>query len=61
MPDHEKIAQGSKVVLRDIRSLISSGRSDIPVTVDGSVVMTRLDVSKRERAMLLAGGILNLA
>jgi aconitate hydratase len=59
--DYEKIAQGSKVVLRDIRSLISSGRSDIPITVDGNEVMTRLDVSKRERAMLLAGGILNLA
>ena len=59
--DYGKFDQGSRVVLKDIRSLISSGTSAIPVTVNGTVVMTRLEISKRERAMLVAGGILNLA
>jgi aconitate hydratase len=59
--DYDKIVQGNKVVLKDIRSLISSGKSEIPVSVDGHTIMTRLIVSQRQRAMILAGGILNIA
>ena len=43
-----------------IRSALAAGTSDIPIVVDGRTVMTRLDVSDRQRRILLAGGILNL-
>ena len=59
--DYEKFNPGDTVVIKGIRSLIVAGESEIPVTVGDTVVMTRLTVSERERKMLLAGGILNMA
>jgi aconitate hydratase len=59
--DYDRINQGDKVVIQDIRSLVSSGNSEIPVSVEGWAMVARLEASQRERAMLLAGGILNIA
>jgi aconitate hydratase len=57
--DYDKIAKGSKVVFRDIRSRIERGDSEVPAEVDGRTVTTVLDVSDRQRKHLLAGGALN--
>ena len=58
--DYESIRQGETISISGIRSAISNGVDEIPVLVDGREIMTRLNVSERERRILLAGGILNL-
>lgn len=59
--DYDAIEQGDEIVIANVKAAIAGGASDIPVTVNGREIMTRLDVSERQRRMLLAGGILNLA
>jgi aconitate hydratase len=59
--DYESIKKSDMILIQGIRSAIANGNSEIPVLVDGKTVMTRLDVSDRQRQILLAGGILNLA
>jgi aconitate hydratase len=53
------MVKGTKVVFPDIRMRIERGDTDIPVEVGGAVIMTKLDVSDRQRKHLLAGGTLN--
>jgi aconitate hydratase len=57
--DYDRISKGSKVRLPDVRRRIERGDREIPVEVDGRIVMTLLDVSDRQRRHLLAGGTLN--
>jgi aconitate hydratase len=57
--DYERLNKGAKVVLPDIRRRIQNGDKEIPVQVNGSRIMTVLDVSDRQRRHLLAGGTLN--
>ena len=57
--DYDKIAKGMKVVLRDIRGRIARGDREVPVEMDGKVIVAVLDVSDRQRRHLLAGGKLN--
>lgn len=57
--DYEEISQGARVFIDGLRDLVSSGKKEIPVRVEGRTIITTLDVSNRERAYLLAGGALN--
>ena len=57
--DYDKMAKGTKVVLRDVRKHIEQGDREIPVDVDDRTIITVLDVSDRQRKHLLAGGTLN--
>ena len=57
--DYDSIGKGSNVLFRDIRERVLKGDTEIPVEVDGRVIMTNLDVSERQRKHLLAGGALN--
>ncbi len=59
--DYEKIKQGDKVKIPNIREAIKRGDSTIKISVDGQQIATKLNVSARQREMLLAGGILNMA
>jgi aconitate hydratase len=59
--DYEVISQGSKLSFPEIRKTIAEGATEIPVVVEGKQIMTILDVSERQRKILLAGGILNQA
>lgn len=59
--DYDTIEQGDIITLNNIRRLIDAGETRIPVTVNDRTVMTVLDVSERQRKMLLAGGLLNMA
>ena len=52
-------SKGTRVVFRDVKKRIEQGEREIPIEVDGEVVMTVLDVSERQRKHLLAGGTLN--
>jgi aconitate hydratase len=59
--DYDSIEQGDKITLPDIKNSIAGGKSEIPVLVDGRQVLTRLEISDRQRRILVAGGILNQA
>jgi aconitate hydratase len=59
--DYDAIEPGDEISIAGIKAAIADGASDIPVSVNGREIMTRLEVSQRQRRMLLAGGILNLA
>jgi aconitate hydratase len=57
--DYEKLDVGSSIILEDIRKHIEAGEKEIPVKVEGTTIVTMLDVSDRQRKFLLAGGALN--
>jgi aconitate hydratase len=59
--DYESIRQGDKIFFSGIKNAVANGVAEIVILVDGRKIMTQLDVSERERRILLAGGILNLA
>jgi aconitate hydratase len=59
--DYDSIEQGSKISIPGIAKTVADGSSEVPVLVDGREVTTRLDISDRQRKILLAGGILNRA
>ncbi|MHC4147281.1 MAG: aconitate hydratase [Planctomycetota bacterium] len=59
--DYESIEQGNKISIPRTVKAVADGSSEIPVLVEGRQVMTRLNVSDRQRKILLAGGILNQA
>lgn len=57
--DYEKIEQGRQVDFQNLRSQVDSGAREIRVRADGYEFTTILDVSPRERKIILAGGALN--
>jgi aconitate hydratase len=57
--DREIFKQGDRISIPDIRHLIESGITEIPVFVNGTKILTRLEISDRQRKELLAGGTLN--
>ena len=59
--DYESIKQGDNISIPGIKSAVADGASEISLLVDGHEMMTRLDLSDRQRRILAAGGILNLA
>ena len=58
---YEKLKQGDKLRIEGVRDAIKSGRTEINVSVNGENVPARLNVSPRQREILLAGGLLNQA
>ena len=46
--DYEKIKQGDKLELKDIRKLIEDNKTEIPVGINGEKIITLLDVSERQ-------------
>lgn len=59
--DYNTIAAGDAVVISDVRKAVKDGGTEIPVLLNGREIITRLDVSARQRGILLAGGVLNQA
>jgi aconitate hydratase len=59
--DYESIDQDDMVSITDLRNKIAEGESEIPIRINKKTIMTRLEISDRQRRILLAGGILNLA
>ncbi len=59
--DYDHIDSGAKLVFENIVQHIQQGDREIPVLVDGRQIITILDVSARQRDMLIHGGALNLA
>ena len=59
--DYDSLAQGDTVRFPGIRSAIIGGKTEILVETGGRKIAARLTASERERKMLAAGGLLNLA
>ncbi|MBI4963845.1 MAG: aconitate hydratase [Desulfomonile tiedjei] len=61
--DYEAVAQGETVRLEKVRSAIAGGADTIvaELPASGRKIQLRLDVTDRERRILLAGGLINLA
>jgi aconitate hydratase len=57
--DYDRIERGMKVVLPDIKRRLEQGDVEIPLSVDGRVILARIEVSDRQRRHLIAGGTLN--
>ncbi len=58
--DYSKISQGDRIRIPDVKKIIESGENEIPVFLGNTKIITRISVSQRERASLLAGGLINL-
>jgi aconitate hydratase len=59
--DYDNIEQGDTVRMPNIREAISRGDEELRVAVNGREIAVRLDVSPRQRKILVAGGVLNQA
>jgi aconitate hydratase len=59
--DYDKINQGDKLVLSDIRNAIAAGKSNFTLlnATTGETVNLVGNYSTRQADMLLAGGLLN--
>lgn len=58
--DYDRISQGDVISLPDIQRLLKEESVEIPLLVNGFPLITLLDVSKKQREELLAGGTLNI-
>ena len=58
--DYERISAGDELVIEQARDQVASG-SDITVhnATTGTAILTRVQLSERQRQMILAGGLLN--
>ena len=59
--DYDRINQESKVVIPGIKKALLSGSEKVTVEVDGVPIEALIDLSKRHREILAAGGLLNWA
>ena len=59
--DYNAISPGDTVTLSDARTAIGDGNDTLTLSVSGSAVRVHIDISERQRRVLLAGGILSLA
>lgn len=57
--DYAKIKQGDEIVFREVFKRLAEGATEIPVQIGTREIITRIDVSKRQRQHLLDGGTLN--
>ena len=58
--DYDGILQGDILHMTNLRAQVASGRTEIAVQAGSRVIITRLDISPRQRGILIAGGILNV-
>ncbi len=59
--DYDFIEQGDTIEIAGIREALESGATEVPIRVGDREVTTLLNVSDRQRRILLAGGVLNTA
>jgi aconitate hydratase len=59
--DHDRIAEGDTLRLPGIRQAVSDGATEIQIEAGDRKIVGLLDISGRQREILLAGGVLNHA
>jgi aconitate hydratase len=58
--DYDRFDNETKVIFPDIKKHLENGDTEIPIQVNGNTFTALLDVSDRQRELLIAGGALNL-
>ena len=58
--DYDRLENESKVIFPDIKKHLENDEMEMPVLVNGNPITALLDVSDRQRELLIAGGVLNL-
>jgi aconitate hydratase len=56
--DYEKLEQGQRLELPDLRRRLENGDEEVPARLDGTEITLLAEYSQREREILLSGGIL---
>ncbi|NOQ46205.1 MAG: aconitate hydratase, partial [Desulfobulbaceae bacterium] len=59
--DYDRVEQGAELVIPGIRDALLNGAGTVTVEVNGSPITASIDLSKRHRELLAAGGLLNWA
>ena len=61
MTSDEEIPEGAAILIRDARAQVSRAveTGEIALDVDGRAVRVSLQISERQRDLLLAGGLIN--
>jgi aconitate hydratase len=59
--DYDSVSQGDTVSLKGVRQALEAGKTEFDIEVAKRPIRVRVDVTDRERAVLLAGGLINLA
>ncbi|MCX5797317.1 MAG: aconitate hydratase [Elusimicrobia bacterium] len=59
--DYDRLSQGQTLSIPGIRAALQKGETQVEVQAGGLRIKARLEVAPRERDILLAGGVLNLA
>ena len=57
--DYGLLKEGDVLVFADLRRRVERGDVEVPFTVGGKTIVALLQVSKREREHILAGGTIN--
>jgi aconitate hydratase len=57
--DFQRMDKGSNVVMKNIKLNIESGLSELPIFIGGKETLVSLDVSPRERSIILSGGLMS--
>ncbi len=58
-PDYEKLKQGSPVRIDGISDALAGGKNIIAASANGTRIELKMDITERQRRILLAGGLLN--
>jgi len=61
--DYEALEQGDVIRLTNIKSELAAGRDELTAEIvrSGKKIQLKIDVTERERKILLAGGLINMA
>ncbi len=60
--DYEKIAPGDELIFKKVRQVLEEGREELEIEIKGKgTISGRLDLTERDREIILAGSLLNLA
>ncbi len=57
--DYDKLKQGSLITIENVISALSDGKKTVGASVNGSKIEFKLDLTERQRKILIAGGLLN--
>lgn len=57
--DYDSIEQGDAVRLPEVRALLMEGRTEVWLEAHGTMIPLRIEVTDRERQILIAGGLIN--
>ncbi len=58
-PDYDKVKQGTVIRIDDVVDALSDDKTTIGAAVNGSKIELKLDLTERQRKILIAGGLLN--